>query len=113
MPRQDYGVLPTVDETGLPFGVVDTGEIERRAQRLVFEVGALCLERDHLRAALAAKVKALSHEEALMILTAALRMSFEDLLAPTVELLRAEGTDITVAFKEIAKNLPSTVDEQG
>lgn len=113
MPRQDYGVLPTVDDTGLPVGVVDTGAIELQAQRLVFEVGALCLDQGRMRELLGAKVGALSDEEAPMILAAALRMSVEDLLAPTVELLKATGTDMTVAFKEISKNLPSMLDEGG
>ncbi|GAB2818756.1 hypothetical protein [Lentzea nigeriaca] len=114
MPREDYGVLPTVDETGLPVGVVDTAAVELQAQRLAFTVGALCLDRDCLRAELGEAVGNLPPEETSMVLAAALRLCLEDLLAPTAELLLKEtGTDITVAFKEIATHLPSKVDEAG
>lgn len=106
MPRQDYGVVPTVDANGLPVGVVDTGAIELRAQRLVFEVGALCLDQERLRAELGEKVAAFSPEEAPMLLAAALRMSLEDLLAPAVQLYRdATGTDLTIGIAEISANL--------
>lgn len=113
MPRQNYGVVPTVDENGLPVGVVDTGAIELRAQRLVFKLGALCPDQNRLRAELGEEVAALSVEDAPLVLAAALRMALEDLLAPTLELLKATGTDLTIAFREIAEHLPSNVDGKG
>lgn len=107
MPRQDYGVLPTVDETGLPVGVIDTGDIELRAQRLVFEVAALCLDQRRMREELGAKVGALSPDEVSLLLAAALRMSIEDVLAPVVLALRdATGVDYSIGIAEIAAHLP-------
>lgn len=105
MPREDYGVLPTVDEDGMLVGVLDTGAIELRAQRLVFEIAALCLDRNAVRLRLGERVGEMSPEEGPLILAAALRMAIEDVLSPAVELLKSTGTDLTVAYAAIRDGL--------
>lgn len=113
MPRQNYGLVALTDLEGMPIGVVDSDAIEIRAQRLVFEVAALCLDQERMRAELDLQVAGLPPEDAALVILAALRMSLEDLLAPAVYSLREKtGIDYTVSIAEIAKALPSNVDSQ-
>jgi hypothetical protein len=112
MPRTNYGLVALTDSAGLPIGVVDSDAIELRAQRMVFELAPLCLDRERLRTELDLKIAALPTEDAALVILAAVRLVYEDLLAPAVELLKATGTDLTIAFAEIAKGLSSNVDDQ-
>lgn len=105
MPRMSYGLVALVDDVGMPTGVVDSDAIELTAQKLAIELGSLCLDRERMRTELDVRVAALPAEDASLVILATLRMALEDLLAPAVELLKATGTDLTVAFKEIAENL--------
>lgn len=98
-----------VDDFGLPTAVADMGQIERDATLLAYRMAARCENPLAMNELACSEVVRIGEDGFGYVAAAALRILAEHILAPTLEVSRQLGVDLTPGLYAALQNAEHTL----